>query len=316
MSEKRAPLTEAEKEAGHWIARLEASDVTLDDHKRFREWLNASAENRTAYEALNTVWDKLDLLKTGYVSPSVPARRQYLVPAAVAACALMAITLFASWSFLFPPGVAYATEIGESRVVTLADGTTAELSAATRLRASLEGDTRRVWLDAGEALFDVAHAPERPFIVETKFGRIRVTGTAFTVEILRDRVRATVLRGSVRGEAGGEIVAASPNDEITLNRAGAERAAIAPESVEQRLAWREGILAFDGETLSEAALEIERHTGVRFHFADRSIGDVRVGGYINATDTDAFIALLESNLGLSARRRSDGSVELTRSDTP
>jgi transmembrane sensor len=210
----------------------------------------------------------------------------------------------------------YATGVGQRRVFDLADGSTAELNADSALRVTMTARERRAHLTRGEALFNVAHDDPRPFKVKTPFGDLRAPGASFLVKLRTRSARITVLSGSIeatqkdRPSPAAALVAAA-NEEIVLAAAAAETAPIAAEAMTRRLAWRSGMLAFDGDRLADAALEIERQTGVRFQFADPEIGDLRVGGYISATDVDAFVALLETNLDLRARREGQ-SIILSR----
>jgi transmembrane sensor len=75
------------------------------------------------------------------------------------------------------------------------------------------------------------------------------------------------------------------------------------------------MLAFDGETLSEAIAEVSRQTGWRFELADPALGRLRVGGYVSA-EPEAFIELMSSSLGLEARRTGDRHVVLSRTSGP
>lgn len=76
------------------------------------------------------------------------------------------------------------------------------------------------------------------------------------------------------------------------------------------MAWRDGMLAFDGETLREATAEVERNTGVRFVFTDPSLGNMRIGGYVSASDAEGFIALPRDSLDLAVQRRSETVVAI------
>jgi transmembrane sensor len=315
--DKQAAHTE--REAARWIARLEASDVTLDDHRRFRRWLAGPPENRTAYEALARTWDKLDALRYLDVAndlPEAPARsRRWLITAgaggALAAAGAAAL-------FVLRPGsseaAVFETPVGGRQTVTLDDASTVDLNAATRIAVEYAADERRVTMERGEALFDVRPDPARPFRVITPFGDIRVIGTSFSLKLMPDGARATVLRGEVEAAArrGSATATAHANEEIALSAEAVSATALNSEASERRLAWRDGMLSFDGETLREAALDVERQTGVRFVFAEPSIGDLRVGGYIDARDADAFIALLQNNLRLTAERVGDGDVVLSQ----
>lgn len=101
------------------------------------------------------------------------------------------------------------------------------------------------------------------------------------------------------------------NEEIVLADGGAELIPIAAEAVPRRLAWRDNMLAFDGETLSEAIALVSQQTGWTFELADPSLGDERVGGYVHA-DPEAFIDLMSSSLNLEARRDGNRRVILAR----
>lgn len=302
-------LSDAEIEASRWIARLEAEDVSLEDHRRFRTWLAKSPDNRPAYEGMARTWDNLDALAYLEAPPPVAAarsRRWLLLGgagavAAAAAAGVVFVPLLAGDANATP----YVTGVGERRSFELADGSSAELNADSALRVSMSARMRRAHLTRGEALFEVAHDDARPFVVRTAFGELRAPGASFLVKLGTQSARVTVFDGSVEATPKDDPSppqALSANQEIVLGASSAEVTPIATEAVTRRLAWRSGMLAFDGDTLADAALEIERQTGVRFQFGDPSIAQLRIGGYISATDVDAFVELVETNLGLTATR--------------
>src|SRR5262249_45760869 len=148
-----------------------------------------------------------------------------------------------------------ATSIGEIRRVALPDGSAVTLDTDSRLVLSYSRGTRLIRLDRGEALFDVARDPARPFVGEGGAVRVRAVGTAFVVRYENGSdVEVTVSRGAVdvwrqaslpksrtRLVAGRRIVAtpqafkpAEPLTEI---------------QVAQALAWRDGIIDLEGRTL-------------------------------------------------------------------
>jgi transmembrane sensor len=324
----RRTLTEAERQASDWIVRMNAEDVSAKEREAFNAWLSADPEHAKAYAALQRTWDKIagnPALK-GRVpaNDAEPTRRSWGAPAlAIAASALLAIGALA-WFARGPDTIAaqqVETGPGELRTLTLADGSTIELSGGSEASLQLTERERRVELSAGYALFDVAHDPERPFVVHTPRGDIRVLGTSFVIRVSETQVRTTVLRGSVSGAAAREgllsalgpreTVTAAANQEIVLNEEGAEVVPIAAEVIPRRLAWQEHMLAFDGETLNEAIAEVSRQTGWTFELSDPELGEMRVGGYV-AADPEAFVELLSSSLGVDARREGERHVVLAR----
>src|SRR3546814_1264895 len=78
----------------------------------------------------------------------------------------------------------YRTVLGERRVVTLADGSTVSLDAASEVRVAYSERARELALVRGQARFDVAHDPRRPFAVQARDQRVVATGTAFNVDLL------------------------------------------------------------------------------------------------------------------------------------
>lgn len=310
MSERR--LTGAEMEASRWIARLEASDVTLEDHQRFRAWLDASPENRSAHEAVSRSWDKLDALKLlDPPLPSAPAKsvsRRRLLIAGGAGASVVAAVALGVW--IVTPATTFAatydTPVGGRELATLQDGSVIELNALTSVAVAYTAQARKVTLQRGEALFSVV-TDDRPFLINTQFGPISAASPgSYLVKALDGAVRVSVISGSVETRSVRAPLIAGNEAKVSNGNAGVE--ALPPESAARRLAWREHMLAFDGERLAEAAADVEAQTGVHFRFGNATIADLRVGGYIDGGDAQAFLALVEANLGLSARRQDDGSV--------
>lgn len=323
----RQTLTRAEREATGWIVRMKAHDATDADRRDFQAWLDADPDHPQAYAKLERTWGAVQSLQhlTGRAAANDTAprpRRLWPLPAAaIAACALLAIGAgiwFTRAPATFAPSEHYATAPAEVRTITLADGSTVTLSGAGEALIAISDSERRVELTRGYALFDVAHDPARPFVVHTPEGDITVLGTSFVVRISEGEVRTTVLRGSVSGAAERGLFSASRtsvtagvNQEIVLKDDGAELVEIAAEAIPRRLAWRDNMLAFDGETLNEAIAQVSQQTGWTFELEDPALGEMRVGGYV-AADPEAFIGLMSSSLNLEARREGDRRVVLTR----
>jgi len=327
MPERRT-LTEAEREASGWIVRIKAHDATDAERQEFEAWRNADPANAAAYAKMERTWGLVASMKhlkgRAAANDTAPKQSNWRTPAlAIAASALLAIGALA-WFAQQPDRITaqhVETAPGELRTITLADGSTIELGAGSQVSLEVTDAERRVELTSGYALFDVTHDAERPFVVHTPRGDIRVLGTSFVIRVGEDQVRTTVLRGSVSGAAARtgllsvlgprEPVTAQASEEIVLNDEGAQVVAIAAEVIRRRLAWQDHMLAFDGETLNEAIAEVSRQTGWTFELADPELGETRVGGYV-AADPEAFIELLSSSLGVDARREGDRRVVLSR----
>src|SRR5262249_55442924 len=93
-----------------------------------------------------------------------------------------------------------ATGIGERSLVVLADGSKLTLNTSSAIHADFTGRERRVTLVRGEAYFDVAKDPTRPFIVTARSRNVIAVGTAFDVRLQDRQVKVTLVEGKVRVE--------------------------------------------------------------------------------------------------------------------
>ncbi|MGN5374434.1 FecR family protein [Sphingomonas hankookensis] len=206
-----------EEDAARWLMRREDAAWSAADERALAAWLGASSAHQAAFWRLEAGWAAADRVAAlGTVVPQATTRRRWplrvalprlrpagrWVPAAVAASLLLAIGGTA-WrqGMLSPPAepaIAYHTPVGGYRVVALDDGSRVEMNTATRLRAAPRGGTREVWLDSGEAFFDIAHRDDRRFVVHAGPRTVTVLGTRFSVRRDGDRVTVAVVSGRVR----------------------------------------------------------------------------------------------------------------------
>lgn len=294
-----------ETEAAHWLARQDGDGWNSTLQRELDAWLQADTRHRVAWLRLRAAWHRADGL-AGHAPqrPAVP--RRFLHPSMwqIAAGLLLAIGLGALLT-MAPAGrrgLEYATRVGENRIVALGDGSRITLNTATRLRAARDGG-RTVWLERGEAYFDIAHDPAHPFIVEAGGSRITVLGTRFTVRHDEKGTRVLVEQGRVRVSEGRASVELVRNDEATLRGGQIERSVHSDAQTGQRLAWREGRIVFDGTTLLDAAAEFNRYNERKLVVADPALGRLVIGGSFAPGNVDGFARLLEQGFGLHAERR-------------
>jgi|GEM_PF-233211 len=184
---KESRLTE---EAADWQARLRSGSVPEVEQVRCRAWLSGDPGRRREFDALSSLWDKLEGVAQ---SPEVLAERRRIARAgragrtsrrAMAGWALAAgvagVAGFLSWQRM-APSTEYATGVGEQSAVQLADGSVITLNTSSRVSVRLSGGQRRVEILRGQANFEVAKDPSRPFIVRAGNGEVRALGTAFDV---------------------------------------------------------------------------------------------------------------------------------------
>ena len=203
MDEK--PSAEMIGEAAVWMAMLRAPDRTTTVEKGFRHWLSAHPGHKAAFEAISTAWEETGALPKEPLPHLVRLRRagfrQGFLQAAVAATVIVAVAVFMFYAYTWN---SYATDIGEQRQFTLKDGSRITLNTATRIVVNFSDEQRTVRLKDGEALFEVARDPRRPFIVEAGDRAVTALGTSFVVRQDSSRLSVTLVEGKVAIVATGE----------------------------------------------------------------------------------------------------------------
>ncbi len=167
---------------------------------------------------------------------------------------------------------------GKRTIQTLADGTVVHLNANSRFKYAkvFSGDTREVFLE-GEAYFDVASNPEKPFIVRTTEIATRVLGTSFNVRAYRDEpdIKVSLLEGKVEiSNSQSPAVPKhflSPDQQYIFNREDTTININTTANLGKAIAWKENRLIIDGESLEEAVKKLETWYGVSIEIANPAI---------------------------------------------
>jgi transmembrane sensor len=244
-------------------------------------------------------------------------RRSPLGTFALAASILLA--LGGAYLWRAPGGDRYATAIGGIASVPMTDGSRVTLNTDTQIRVDLTASERRIELKQGEAFFEVAKDPSRPFVVHVGGKRVTAVGTKFSVRRDNDDIEVVVTEGQVRVDEGtGASGSATPEGPVFLTPGAVAHASTAGVLVrretvseaERQLSWRAGILMFRDQTLAEAVAEFNRYNQRKIVIEDPKLADLRIEGNFRATNVDAFVRLLESGFAVRARTE-DARVLLT-----
>jgi transmembrane sensor len=323
-----APVDDIEARAADWLARLDRPDAPAAEHSDFEAWCRADPRHLAAYLRLLTVWNRLDALKakeapqavamSGLPDPAAcaraappPRRRLFLTLALAAGLAAVAAGLaWWRWSAPFGPesGVlVYTTALGKFQQIRLPDGSVVVLNTDSELRVRLAAAERDISLIRGEATFEVAPDKSRPFIVVAGSTAARAVGTVFNVQKSDGSVEVLVTKGVVavgppQGrvafalaivDAGQMAIAASSQVKVE---------SLDQEEIARRLAWHDGMLLFNGQTLAVVAAEFNRYNERKLVIADPAVGRLRIGGYFRATDLESFVRVLQERFGIVAVR--------------
>ena len=182
----------------------------------------------------------------------------------------------------------------------LSDGTLVYLNSETTIRfpVSFSGNTREVEL-TGEAYFEVAHNPEKPFMVKTAFHGIRVLGTRFNVSsyAVGGKVHTTLVEGAVAitGIGPGEEIRLKPNEQFSYDPVSRE-VSVNTVDVSYSTAWKDGKFRFRDERLEEIMQMIERWYNVEVEYMDEEVKEFRFGFNLERDETiDRLLRIFEQN---------------------
>jgi len=321
----------ADAAAALWLARTGASWSPADE-AALQAWITADVAQAEAWAGIGEVMDLFDDAAAPELAPlrdqalraadqgarrrPVLTRRRLIgggVGAGLAAAAAGLVVLGAQ-----PPWRTYRAEPGARRSVVLADGSRLTLDAGAEVRTRFTDGRRDLVLTTGQARFEVAKDPRRPFAVAVGDHLVVATGTAFNVEHEGDGAMVTLLEGrvEVRARRTGQVAARLQPGQGYRLAAGGDGVLIPQADVNQVVAWTEGQLIFQDERLETAARRVSRYSPQRPIRVSPEAGDLRVSGVFAADDADAFVEAVSLYLPVAATRRPDGSVDLTLRRAP
>jgi transmembrane sensor len=333
--------------AALWLARIERG-LREEEGPPLREWLKDGANRKSILDSAQ-LWHGPEVF--ALVSSLVPPRdllpekqKRSVYKLCVGAGLIASLTVLGltaalgvtPWAymkgerpgrFLLPTGV-YATAIGETQNVTLNDHTQITLNTGSRLIVDYSPRWRDVTLLHGEASFDVAPNPQRPFRVYAGRRHFEATGTRFNVRVMSpDNVELTVTEGQVKVMYATPKLPETPAlrrttvtyGETTLSAL--EGASVAPHfqlvsklepnEADARVAWQRGLIVFESRTLPEVLDEVDRYTRTRFVLADERLREVRIGGQFRTGDIDGLLRTLREKFLIDSRRDTQGRVVLS-----
>jgi len=77
-----------------------------------------------------------------------------------------------------------------------------------------------------------------------------------------------------------------------------------------RLAWRSPRLEFSGTPLLEAVELMNRQNHLQFVIEDPELAKLRISGIFGASNTAAFVRLLEAGFNIESEKRGDHTIVL------
>lgn len=286
---------------------LSDGSLTMEEFRALeKEWLgseSASSGKRASYsriqrEISSRRWKRFAL--------------RWLVPAAGAAAAV--ICLFVSLFYSKDPVVTTcSTAFLETREVILPDSSKVRLNSATTLTydSGFNKKDRTVTL-SGEAFFDVAKNPSKPFVVRMKDAEITVKGTSFNVSAYdgENGIQAALVTGQIQFQTGKDYIYLSPGEVITYNRLDRSMSK-SRRDVSQYCSWMEGRLDCESITLDWLFTRLTSLYGVKIDYIPVRYKDRTIRVILDTSESlDDVLGALSVIVPIKWKWQDDGRITI------
>ena len=315
MPEQAALEFSVLEQAAEWFSVL--PDATPPERQAWERWLAAAPEHREAWRRVEAINFQMKAL------PGAPARialadggkRRRAVKALLLLClgggaGAMLARRQEGRSYLAALNAQHRTAVGATAALPVPDRTQAWLNTDSAAEVSFDRRTRTVRLVKGQALFDVAHDPRRPFQVLAGHRRVTAVGTSFDVLLLSGTLRVAMLDGVVRVASDqtmpvqtlsrGEIMTVRPDGGVAVRKSDTARLA----------EWRDGVVYFENTPLEDAAAEMSRYSERPIEVTGRRARSLKVSGAFRTTDADDFAGTMTDLFPVAIDRSVRGTTTL------
>src|SRR5215469_7650150 len=340
--EDRIRTLVAEQAADWFIANR--AGLTGDETARFAAWLKASPMNVEEYlgvaliardlpeacadpqlspEALlkrvrseGTAAAESPVVRISATARLTAVRRWQFAAACVAALGIVSVgaLLWRDWQATHAPvavatnTVHFETRHGEQLRRRLPDGSVLELNTETAVTVSYSDAERRVVIAHGQADFEVAHQPQRPFRVFAGSAQIIAVGTRFDVYVQHDATVVTVIEGKVavglsplrptlaaepRPNRAASIVEVSANQQLRVSEDAWPAVPVAVDP-QRTTAWLHRQIVFEHEPLERVAAEFNRYAPTPIEIVTPALRNLEVSGVFATDDPESFMAFLRT----------------------
>jgi transmembrane sensor len=314
----QARADDVKTQAAAWFERRHFWHWSEKDQAELDAWIAQSLAHRIAYVRLDAMWQRTELLSAA--QPASDAPRKAALPAFVKIAAVfIAASVIGAGAFAYlatPRERVFSTGLGGHETVTFADGSKIELNTNTVLRARMTTTERTVWLDKGEAYFQIKHDSAHPFVVMVGTHRVTDLGTKFTVRQEKGHTEVAVIQGRVTFDAPdsptlSQVALLTAGDVATATASNVSVRRENEKALSTELSWRHGVLVFDKTELGEAAAEFNRYNREKIVIADPAVASRTIDGTFRTEDVQLFARIAQVALGLHVEDGAD-KIVITR----
>lgn len=236
----------------------------------------------------------------------------------VAACFLAVVASVSITKYIYTnnqrvEALTVYTNTGDRSNVTLPDGTEVDLNAKSKITYYFDSETQsRVVTLTGEAFFEVAKDPERPFYVSVDDLKVHCLGTKFNVSAYPESSLVSVVLsdGKVNVASDIENVTITPDTRVCYDRK-THRLSRQKVDAINYCEWMDGYLYFDNERFDDIAKSISRNYGVTVNIISRQLKEEKFTGTIYQADIKNILNILTAASGSKYEIISDSLINLS-----
>lgn len=310
----RETAREVADQAAEWATRIDNGSINAGTDESLRRWIDLDPRHRGALLRAEAALSFLDRGRAlaGVIPKPQPRsfwiRGRFIFAAAALAAGIVCVAILVTGT------QRYGTGLGEIRQVALADGSVVAINTESMVEVTMHASVREVALTRGEAWFRVAHDKNRPFIVSAGHIRVRAVGTAFSVRRHDDGADVLVTEGAVETWTVGEEdrqVRVAAGSKTYVGEHEPPKPMPAPADIERSLAWREGQIVLEGQTLAEAVAQFNRYNTRKLVVVGPGLATEKLVGQFHATDPLAFADAVATTLGAAVVEQGD-TIQISR----
>ena len=184
---------------------------------------------------------------------------------------------------------------GQKATITLPDGSKAWLNSLTKLtyNSDYNKHERRLKLD-GEAYFEVAHNPQKPFIVQGNAISVEALGTSFGVKAYDEDViiSSILMKGKIKVTTPDGSMILKPNERILFDKTKKQANKSMVTNALDFTGWIHNELRFENESLDEIAKNIQRIYNVKVIFASERLKKLRYTGTVENNSLESLLNII------------------------
>jgi transmembrane sensor len=324
-----------EEAAAQWITKIDRT-LSAAEEGDFKVWITSSATHYKTFMKMAEQWDRSESLRKfspdlsggQLVTRKRPTYRGYAAAACFFLVIILSFVTYQQWplstnvdAYRITYSQEFSTDTQSASEFQLPDGTRLKLNVRSKVTVSYSSKMRRVQLHEGELFVDVAHDLSRPLVVIVKDRFIKAVGTAFNVEFLnKESLEVIVTEGKVvfgLVSSATEVTSAST---ATTPLSSGQQAILgglkdivsdkSAEEIKQALAWKQGALIFNEQTLKEVLNEMHRYNDYDFVLKNADMESIKVTGYFKANNLQQFLAAMENNFGIHHKIENGSQIVL------